>query len=151
MIRALLISVLLVSACVPEGSRRLSIGQSSEIASAGTQITALRAQNGLLRPVGHNPQLQAAAQAHADDIARSGGLSHIGSDGSTLADRVARANYTACFSAENTARGQTEIRAVMADWMASDAHRANLLNAQVTQFGFARASDTWVLVLARPC
>jgi len=149
--RLILPLLIALAACTPEGSQRLSFGQSADIASAGTQISAQRAQNGLLRPLRHSPQLQAAAQAHANDLLRSGGFSHTGSDGSSLADRVDRAGYTACFSAENIARGQTEVRAVVADWMASPDHRANLLNAQVTQFGFGQASDIWVLVLARPC
>jgi hypothetical protein len=40
---------------------------------------------------------------------------------------------------------------VVADWMTSPGHRANILNPQVTQYGFAGAGSVWVLVLARPC
>jgi len=151
MITRLLSVLVLLAACTAPGTQRLSMGQSVDIGSAGTQISVQRAQNGLLRPISHSPQLQAAAQAHADDLLQSGTFSHTGSDGSTVATRVSRSGYTACFSAENIAQGQTDIRSVMADWMASPPHRENLLNAQVTQFGFAQASDIWVLVLARPC
>lgn len=147
----LLAVCLLLAACAPETGARLSLGQSVDIGSAGTQLSFIRAQNGVLRPLGHNPQLQAAAQAHADDLLRTGRFSHTGSDASSVADRVARAGYAACVSAENIAQGQTEVSEVIADWMDSSGHRANILNAQVTQFGFGQASDIWVLVLSRPC
>jgi len=35
--------------------------------------------------------------------------------------------------------------------MASPGHRANILDPQVTDFGFAEVGTTRVLVLARPC
>jgi uncharacterized protein YkwD len=57
----------------------------------------------------------------------------------------------ACAAAENVARGRSDIRSTIADWMASPDHRANIMSPQMTQFGFAGTSDTWVLVLARPC
>jgi uncharacterized protein YkwD len=65
--------------------------------------------------------------------------------------RVRRAGYQACLVAENIARGQSDIRSVLADWMTSPGHRSNILNPQVTQYGFAGAGSVWVLVLARPC
>jgi uncharacterized protein YkwD len=63
----------------------------------------------------------------------------------------AASGYQACVVAENIARGQGDIRSVMADWMTSPGHRANILNPQVTQYGFAGAGSVWVLVVARPC
>ncbi len=141
-----------LSACAPApGTTRLTPGQSVDIGSANTQLSFQRAGAGIVRPLIHNAALQGAAQSHADDLARTGGLSHTGSDGSTLTDRVARAGYTACLSAENIASGQADIRSTIADWMASPGHRANILNAQVTQFGFGQSGTTRVLVLARPC
>ncbi|MEQ8367412.1 MAG: CAP domain-containing protein [Roseicyclus sp.] len=142
-----------LAACAPApGTERLSAGRTVDIASAATQISVQRAGTGILRPVIHSPALQGAAQSHADDLARSGAISHVGSDGSTLQGRLQRAGYTACVSVENIARGTSDIRTTIAEWMASDGHRANLLNAAVTQFGFARSTDNvWVLVMARPC
>ncbi|MBT8412023.1 MAG: CAP domain-containing protein [Octadecabacter sp.] len=151
MIGRVLFILALLTACAPPGTQRLSLGQSVDIGSAGMQLSFIRSQNGLLRPLGHNPQLQAAAQAHADDLLQSGQFSHTGSDGSSAADRVGATSYTACVSAENIAQGPTDVRGAIAQWMESPAHRDNILNAQVTQFGFGQASDIWVLVLARPC
>lgn len=153
MIRVFIVSlVLALAACVssPEATR-VSLGSSVDIGAAGTQLSARRAGNGILRPLVHSPQLQAAAQAHAEDLQATGQFSHTGSDGSDIRARVQRARYNACFMAENIARGQPNVRSVVETWMGSPEHRRNILNAQVSQFGFANVGDIWVLVLARPC
>ena len=141
-----------LAACAPApGTERLSAGATVDIASAATQLSARRATQGIIRPLIHSPALQAAAQAQADDLDRTVRLGHIGADGSTLTDRLQRAGYNACVSAENVARGTSDIRSTVAQWMDSPDHRANILNPEVTQFGFAGTGQTWVLVLARPC
>lgn len=141
-----------LAACAPQsGTERLSAGATVDIASAGTQLSFQRAGGGIIRPLTHSPALQAAAEAHAQELNTSGRLGHLGADGSSLSDRLRRAGYTACASAENVANGTPDIRGTIALWMDSPDHRANILNPQVTQFGFAGAGDTWVLVLARPC
>lgn len=154
MIRAFLLTaaLLALTACAPgPGASRVSAGTTVDIASAGTQLSVQRAGAGIIRPLVHSPQLQAAAQAQADDLHATGRFDHTGRDGSTLSDRMGMAGYTACFAAENIARGQPDIRSVVATWMASEGHRGNILNPQATQFGFANTGDVWVLVLGRPC
>ena len=143
--------ILSLSACsAPEGAERLTVSQSAGIGLAGTLISTERAQAGT-RPVIHNPALQAAAQAHADDLFTRPGLSHTGSDGSSVMDRIARTGYQACFGAENIARGQPSVEAVMTAWRNSPGHYTNMVNANARHYGFARSGDAWVLVLARPC
>jgi uncharacterized protein YkwD len=148
---SILFAAILV-ACTPQpGTERISAGESVDIASAGAQLSVQRAQNGIIRPLGYSPALQGAAQAHAEYLSRTGNFSHRGPGGSTPRTRVERAGYRACLTAENIARGQPDTRSVIATWMNSPGHRANILNAQATQYGFARAGSVWVLVLARPC
>jgi uncharacterized protein YkwD len=148
----LLISLVAFAACTPApGTERISAGESVNIASAGTQLSVQRAQNGIVRPLGYSPALQAAAEAHAQYLSRTGTFSHTGPGGSTPRNRVERAGYRSCLTAENIARGQPDARSVIANWMASPGHRENILNAQLTQYGFARAGSVWVLVLGRPC
>lgn len=153
MIRILgIVTIAALSACTPApGTERLSAGGSVDVASAGTQLSLQRAQGGIIRPLSHSPALQAAAQLHADDLNRSGALGHQGSDGAVLNDRLRRAGYAACAAVENVAAGTSDIRATIAQWMASADHRANILNPQVTQFGFAESGTVRVLVMARPC
>ena len=152
--RILLITVLIatLAGCnTPQGTARVPLSTTAMIAQAGTLISVQRANAGVPAPVVQNAALQAAAQAHADDLARSGGLSHTGSDGSALRDRLAAARYPACFAAENIARGQPDVSSVIAEWTGSRGHYENMVNAAAQQFGFARAGDIWVLVLAQPC
>jgi uncharacterized protein YkwD len=138
-----------LAACTPApGTERVTAGESVDIASVGAQLSLQRAQNGLVRPLGYSPALQAAAEAKAEQLSRTGTFSHNAAE---LGQRVRRAGYQSCLTAENIARGQPDIRSVVAEWMNSPGHRANILNAQVTQYGFARAGSVWVLVLARPC
>lgn len=147
---------LVLGACSPSGTglgttQRLSFGQSVDIAATGTRISALRAGQGLARPLGHSAALQAAAQSHADDMAQTGEFGHRGSNGSTASSRLRAAGYTACFNAENVAYGQENTAQVFQDWMGSSGHRRNILAPEATQFGFARNSGYSVLVLARSC
>lgn len=133
------------------GVQRLSLGASVDIAAVGARLSALRAQQGLARPLAHSAALQAAAQAHADDMARTGNLSHRGSNGSTLTSRMRAAGFSTCFGAENIAAGQPDTASVFRDWMASSGHRRNILAAQATQYGYARTNGFSVLVLGRSC
>jgi uncharacterized protein YkwD len=142
----------LAAACTPTpGTERVTAGETVDIASAGTQLSVQRAQNGIVRPLGYSPALQAAAESHAQYLSRTGNFSHDGAGGTSAGDRVRRAGYQSCLTAENIARGQPDIRSVVANWMGSPGHRSNILNAQLTQYGFAQAGSVWVLVLARPC
>ncbi|WP_375551741.1 CAP domain-containing protein [Rhodophyticola porphyridii] len=143
---------LALAACAPApGTERVPLASTGMIAQANTLISVQRASAGILRPLVHSAALQGAAQAHADDLQITGGLGHVGSDGSTLSDRIRRSDYTACFAAENVARGQPDTRSAIASWSGSAGHQANMVNPNATQFGFANAGDVWVLVLARPC
>ncbi len=113
-------------------------------------VNAERARAGLgpLRPA---PALGAAAQRFACDLAAQGRLSHRGSDGSSLSERLARQGLAASFVAENVAAGQDSPEWVVAEWMASPHHRANILRPNLTQLGLGLAiSDQpyWVLDLA---
>ncbi|MEM8538629.1 MAG: CAP domain-containing protein [Pseudomonadota bacterium] len=144
--------ILALAACSPTpGTTRLSAGQTVDIASVNTQLSFQRAGQGITTPLRHSAALQAAAQAHAEDLAATARLGHNGSDGSSASDLVARSGYDACLTAENVAAGQPDIRSTVADWMSSPGHRSNILNPQVTDFGFGQSGRTRVLVLARPC
>jgi uncharacterized protein YkwD len=74
----------LAAACTPTpGTERVTAGESVDIASAGAQLSVQRAQNGLVRPLGYSPALQAAAESHAQYLSRTGNFSHDGAGGTT--------------------------------------------------------------------
>ncbi len=87
------------------------------------------------------PTLMTAAQRHSDDQAASGRMSHTGSNGSTMSQRVQAAGYTGWTAlAENVAAGQPSVTSVVDAWMNSGGHRANLLSATYKHIGVGRAA-----------
>jgi len=74
-----------------------------------------------------NPELNSAAQAQADDMARRGKMAHRGGDGSSPFDRIKRVGYSFQSAGENVAFGFDQVDEVMAGWMKSPGHRRNIL------------------------
>ena len=83
----------------------------------------------------YNPALAAAAQAHAGDMAARNYFSHTGRSGSTGWQRVKAAGYSPSRIAENIAGGQPSPEAVVAGWMRSRGHRANILDCRLREIG----------------
>ena len=77
--------------------------------------------------------LAQVARLHSADMAARDYMDHTNPDGLTPFDRAAAAGTTA--SAENIAAGQQTAADVMAAWMASPGHRANILNCSLTRLG----------------
>lgn len=105
--------------------------------------------------VAWNARLASAASGHASDMAAQATLSHTGSNGSSLVNRLASAGYGWSAAAENIASGSTTVGGVVTLWMGSADHCANLMGGAYTEIGAACASAAdgtpyWVLVLARP-
>ncbi|MEU8538707.1 CAP domain-containing protein [Streptomyces sp. NPDC048717] len=90
--------------------------------------------------------LASLAGALSADMAARGFFDHTDPDGATPWARAAKAGVTG-LGAENIARGQVDAAAVMASWMASDGHRANILNCTYTSLGvgvhFGSAGPWW--------
>jgi uncharacterized protein YkwD len=109
-------------------------------------------------PLTADPRLDAAAQAHAEDMLARSYYAHRGPDGSTPRARVEAAGYTAGAVAENIAARHLSAAETVAGWMASSDHRRNLLDPRFTSLGTGVAVGTyehryqvlWVLDLARP-
>ena len=115
----------------------------------GQPVNAFRAVEGegTLR---RNAKADAAALAHARDMARQGFFGHKGSNGSSVGGRLKAAGCRFTGAAENIAKGQRSDAEVVAAWVASPGHRRNML-APYDQYGAARIGDIWVLVLASGC
>jgi uncharacterized protein YkwD len=103
--------------------------------------------------VTHDARLGVAARRHANDMAANNVWGHIGSDGSTVGERVTDAGYIWNVVGENVARGHPDEQAVLDGWMGSSGHRANNLDPRFEDFALAKANSPrgtyWVLVLAR--
>jgi uncharacterized protein YkwD len=94
-------------------------------------------------PVTVDDRLAAAAQGHSDDMAANDYFSHTSLDGATFVDRADAAGFTGSLGGENIAAGQRSAQDVMAAWMGSDDHRANILNCAYTLIGVGLSTDGW--------
>lgn len=90
-------------------------------------------------PLALSPALTRAAYAHSRDMAAHDFFSHTGSDGSSPGKRVARAGYRWKMVGENIASGVGTPQKVVADWLASPHHCANIMTAGYRQMGVAFA------------
>ncbi|WP_316772637.1 CAP domain-containing protein [Streptomyces sasae] len=86
-----------------------------------------------------NTTLTKVAQAHSEDMALHQNMSHTGSDGSSPGDRITSAGYTWSAYGENVAYGYATPEQVMAGWMASPGHKANILNCSFKEIGVGLA------------
>ena len=91
-----------------------------------------RAEQGL-GPLTMDPELQAVARAHADDMLRRGYFAHLSPEGATPFDRIRAAGITFRQAGENLAFAPN-VSVAHRGLMNSPGHRANIL-----QPGFGRA------------
>jgi uncharacterized protein YkwD len=95
-----------------------------------------RQVNGL-PPLQVNSQLVTAAQTHSSDMARLNLMEHDlpGVAEPTLQSRAAAVGYNYSWLGENIAFNYPDAPSVVAAWMSSPGHRANILNPNYTEFG----------------
>lgn len=101
--------------------------------------------------------LMDATRGHREDMACNDFLCHMGSDGCDPGERISRAGYTSCTWGENVAGGYSTPEDVVAGWMNSDGHRANILNLDYRHIGVGYAYNAnttfghyWTQVMAAP-
>ncbi|HXF60908.1 MAG TPA: CAP domain-containing protein, partial [Caldilineaceae bacterium] len=115
-----------------------------------------RERRGLAR-LAENRTLAEVALSHSQAMAARGFYDHVDPQGNDVAGRVAAAGYLSVMTAENIARGQTTPGEVVAGWMDSAGHRANILNGELREIGagYAFTPDDayrhyWTHVFATP-
>ena len=87
-----------------------------------------------------NTQLSNAAQAKALDMVHNNYWSHVSPSGRQPWQFIAAAGYSFGAAGENLEYGLGASSQVVAAWMGSSEHRANVLNAQFTDVGFGIAN-----------
>jgi len=103
-----------------------------------------------------SPVLTEVATLHAQDMAQQRVMDHRGSDGSLPAERVTRAGYRWRAVGENVAAGQPNAGEVVAAWLASPEHCANIMEQRFTEMGIAfvvvsgNPATYWAQVFAAP-
>lgn len=86
-----------------------------------------------------DPQLSAAAQAKAEDMARHNYWAHNSPDGRTPWTFITASGYQYQTAGENLAYGFSGASDTITGWMNSPEHRANILNTAYRNVGFGVA------------
>jgi uncharacterized protein YkwD len=107
-------------------------------------------------PLAISDKLHRAARAHARDMARRNYFEHQGRDGKSPKDRVQREGYRLRLTGENIAFGPETAAEVVAGWLTSPGHCANIMDPRFRDMGVAvsqgrkRGHFYWVQELGWP-
>lgn len=107
-------------------------------------------------PLTWNTDAEQAARTQALYLQGNNLFTHTGAGGSSVGDRLTAAGYAWNAVGENIAAGYPDAASVVAGWVASPGHCANLSNAAYADLGVALQpgtgsntySDYWVMVVA---
>jgi uncharacterized protein YkwD len=107
-------------------------------------------------PLNVSRKLTDAAEDHAHDMLKKQYFEHRGADGSQPKDRVLRAGYEPRLSGENIALGPESAEEVVAGWLKSPGHCANIMEPRFQDIGVGLASGKkrgqiyWVQTFGNP-
>lgn len=127
----------------PTSTQAPPVTATSPDSSAQDQVVTLtnaRRQEAGCGPLEADASITAAAQAHAEDMSARGYFEHTTPEGVTFDQRIRNAGYSSP-GAENIARGATTADDVVAMWMDSPGHRANILNCDLNTIGVGLDTD----------
>jgi hypothetical protein len=136
---------ILVFACLIAMTCR-AYAQSAEASQLMQATNEDRAQHGL-EPLRWDPALARAAQAHADQMARHGELSHQYAGEPELVERAGHNGAHFSTVAENIAVAASP-QIVEAEWMHSPPHRHNILDPRLTTVGIGlvrQGNNLWAV------
>jgi uncharacterized protein YkwD len=100
-------------------------------------------------PLSLEPRLARAAQLHSKDMFDNDTMSHTGSDGSDLRERANRQGYSWSALGENVAMGYTSPESVVAGWLSSPGHCANIMNPNFSELGVGLEGTYWTQLFGR--
>jgi hypothetical protein len=92
-------------------------------------------------PLAWNDSLAAAALVHSRDMAARNYFDHADATGATVVQRATRSGYRWRVVGENIAAGQGSARQVVAGWLASPGHCANIMERDFAEMGAAYAIE----------
>jgi len=108
-------------------------------------------------PLEPSARLSQVALAYAREMARWQFMDHTGHDGSSPAQRISRSGYRWSEVGENLASGIMKPQDVVAGWLSSPEHCANLMDPLFREMGVAFAVNPrdargvyWAMEFARP-
>ena len=119
----------------PSPTRELPPGWSAFEVRVVELANQQRAANGCAVALALNDKLHRAAYDHSADMLARDFFSHTNPDGEGPGERLAEVGYAWSTWGENIAAGYPSPEDVMAGWMGSAGHRANILNCNFTEIG----------------
>lgn len=138
------------------GSGTVTPGGGSVASEIVRYTNEARVRNGR-RPFATSAKLMEAARIHAEQMARYQRSAHTisGAPYPTMQSRIEAVGYVYASIAENVAWNQRSAQEVVNTWMNSSGHRANILDAELTEIGAAMARSAkgepyWVQVFGTP-
>jgi uncharacterized protein YkwD len=145
---ASLLLPLFVTLALFSGSVPARAAHPGAVAAEVVQCTnAARASKGL-PPMEVDPNLSAAAQRFAKDMARRKFFKHTDPNGREPGDRIHAHEHGYAAWGENIAQGYPTANSACRAWMKSHGHRANILNPRLSRIGAgyapARGGPYWV-------
>ena len=93
------------------------------------------------KPVVWNKKLAEASLNHSLDMAENGFLSHTGSNGDELYERLLRVQYDWIAYAENIGHGYKDSEEAVKSWLKSKMHCKNIMNPEFEEIGAAQAKS----------
>ncbi len=109
----------------------------------------------VVKPVIWNKKLANASLRHSLDMAENGFLSHTGSKGDGLSERLQGVHYEWIASAENIGHGYRSSEEAVQSWLKSTMHCKNIMNPEFKEIGAAYAKSEslrtyWTLIFGNP-
>ena len=98
---------------------------------------------GSAAPLSWNDVLEKAAFNHSTDMNGKGFFSHTSSTGMGAGPRLTAIGYNWKAYGENIAQGYTDEREVVAGWLKSPGHCANIMNKDYREMGVANVNGYW--------
>jgi uncharacterized protein YkwD len=107
------------------------------------------------KPVVWNKKLAEVSLIHSLDMAENGFLSHTGSNGDELYERLLRVQYECIAYAENIGHGYKDFEEAVRSWLKRKRHCKNIMNPEFKEIGAAQAKSAsyrtyWTLVFCNP-
>ncbi len=99
-------------------------------------------------PVSWNDTLETVAIKHSQDMNANNKLSHTGSNGSFVDERITAEGYVYTFYAENLLKGGATEEEALKAWKESATHCENLMDPKINEIGVGTAGPYWTMVLA---
>jgi uncharacterized protein YkwD len=137
MLRGLLIGIVVLLALAPVAT---AASLTSPETSLLNEMNIVRAQHGL-KPLGFDPRLEQAARFHSREMLTDDVFEH-----GAFATRMVRFRIQGTLAGENLAWGTGSLgtaRGVVASWLASPEHRANLLRPSFRRVGVGELTGSF--------